>query len=86
LSCPVIFFQGSDDKVVPPAQAEKMVNALNKKGVPVAYLLFAGEQHGFRQAKNIQRAIEAELYFYGWVFGFQPADNIEPVPIKNSGG
>ena len=60
-----------------------MVDALRVKGVPVAYLKFPGEQHGFRQAANIRRALEAELYFYGRIFGFTPADPIEPVPIEN---
>ena len=83
LSCPVIFLQGNEDKVVPPSQAELMVEALRKKGLPVAYILFEGEQHGFRQAKNIKRALEAELYFYAKIFGFRPADAIEPVLIEN---
>ncbi len=83
LSCPVILFQGLDDPVVPPNQAERMFEALDKKGIPVAYVPFEGEQHGFRQAKNIRRALEAELYFYGKVFGFEPAEAIEPVPIQN---
>ena len=61
----MIFFQGLEDKVVPPDQAETMVEALRAKGVPVAYLAFEGEQHGFRRAENIKRALEAELYFYG---------------------
>ena len=64
LSAPVIFFQGDEDRVVPPSQAELMVEALRRKGVPVGYLLFSGEQHGFRQAANIKRALDAELYFY----------------------
>jgi dipeptidyl aminopeptidase/acylaminoacyl peptidase len=64
LNCPVIFFQGSEDRVVPPNQTEMMVAALRRRGVPVAYLLFAGEQHGFRHADNIKRALDAELYFY----------------------
>jgi dipeptidyl aminopeptidase/acylaminoacyl peptidase len=64
LSAPVIFFQGDEDRVVPRAQAETMVEALRRKGVPVGYLLFSGEQHGFRQAANIKRALDAELYFY----------------------
>ena len=81
LSCPVIFFQGLEDRVVPPSQAEMMVAALRAKGLPVAYLAFAGEQHGFRAATTIKRALEAELYFYGKVFGFEPADEIEPVAI-----
>jgi dipeptidyl aminopeptidase/acylaminoacyl peptidase len=64
LSAPVIFFQGDEDQVVPPNQTERMVEALRAKGTPVGYLLFAGEQHGFRQAANIKRALDAELLFY----------------------
>ena len=83
LSCPIIFFQGLEDRVVPPNQAEMMVAALRSKKLPVAYLAFEGEQHGFRQAKNIKRALDAELYFYSRVFNFTPADVIEPVHIEN---
>jgi dipeptidyl aminopeptidase/acylaminoacyl peptidase len=83
LSCPIIFFQGLDDKVVPPNQAELMVEALRDKGIPVAYLPFAGEGHGFRNAVNIRRALEAEFYFYSQIFGFAPADQLEPVHIDN---
>ena len=83
LSCPVIFFQGDEDKVVPPDQAEVMVNALRRKGIPAAYILFQGEQHGFRKAQNIKRALDAELYFYSRIFGFELADDIEPVLIDN---
>lgn len=83
LSCPVIFFQGLDDKVVPPNQAETMVEALRAKGIPVAYVAFPGEQHGFRQAKNIKRALDGELFFYSRVFGFELAEPVEPVEIKN---
>ena len=83
LSCPVIFFQGLEDRVVPPAQAEAMVAALRAKGVAVAYLTFAGEQHGFRGADAIRRALDGELYFYSRVFGFAPAETIEPVAIEN---
>ena len=83
LNCPVIFLQGLEDKIVPPDQAERMVDALRSKGVPVAYLAFEGEQHGFRMAENIQRATEAELDFYGRIFGFTPAGGIEPVEIEN---
>ena len=68
---------------MPPSQAEAMFEAVRAKGLPVAYLLFEGEQHGFRQAENIRRALEAELAFYGRVFGFAPADAIEPVEIEN---
>lgn len=78
-SAPLIVFQGSEDEVVPPNQAEMIVAALAAKGVPHAYVLFEGEQHGFRQAANIIRSLEAELWFYGRVFGFTPADPIEPV-------
>ncbi len=83
LSAPVIFFQGLEDKIVPPNQAEMMVNALLEKGLPVAYVTFEGEQHGFRQAANIKRALDGEFYFYSRVFGFETADEIEPVPISN---
>jgi len=83
LSCPVIFFQGLEDKVVPPNQAEMMVEALRKKGLPVAYVAFEGEQHGFRRAENIKRSLDGELYFYSRVFGFELADEVEPVPIEN---
>ncbi|MCP4042169.1 MAG: S9 family peptidase [Gammaproteobacteria bacterium] len=83
LSTPVIFFQGLEDQVVPPEQAEKMVEALREKGLPVAYVPFEGEQHGFRKAPNIKRALEAELFFYSRVFGFEPADPVEPVVIEN---
>jgi len=83
LDCPVIFLQGLDDKVVPPNQAEAMVAALRAKGLPVAYLAFEGEGHGFRKAATIKRALEAELAFYGRVFGFTPAGRLEPLEIEN---
>lgn len=83
LNTPVILLQGQEDKIVPPSQSETMVRALEKKGLPHAYLAFEGEQHGFRKAENIIRAHEAELYFYGKIFGFAPADEIEPIEIKN---
>jgi dipeptidyl aminopeptidase/acylaminoacyl peptidase len=83
LGCPVIFFQGLEDRVVPPNQAEMMVEALRGKGLPVAYIPFEGEQHGFRQAKNIKRALDGELYFYSKVFGYELADEVEPVEIHN---
>ena len=83
LSCPMIIFQGLEDKVVPPNQAEKMVAAVRAKKLPVAYLTFEGEQHGFRKAENIQRALEAELYFYSKVFGFELAQPVKPVHIEN---
>jgi dipeptidyl aminopeptidase/acylaminoacyl peptidase len=83
LSCPLIIFQGMEDKVVPPNQAEKMVATLRAKGLPVAYVPFEGEQHGFRKAENIKRALDAELYFYSRVFGFSLADPVDPVKIEN---
>jgi dipeptidyl aminopeptidase/acylaminoacyl peptidase len=85
LTRPLIVLQGSEDAVVPPSQSEVIVDALRGKGVPVAYLLFDGEQHGFRRAENIRRAIDAELSFYAQVFGFGlPAgEGIEPVTIEN---
>ena len=83
LATPLILFQGLEDAVVLPNQAEMMYEAVKAKGLPVAYLPYEGEQHGFRQAKNIKRSLEAELYFYGKVFGFTPADSIEPVEIAN---
>lgn len=83
LSCPMILFQGLEDKVVPPNQAEKMVEAVRAKKLPVAYLTFEGEQHGFRKAENIKRVLEAELYFYSKMFGFELADPVEPVKIEN---
>jgi dipeptidyl aminopeptidase/acylaminoacyl peptidase len=83
ISCPVIFFQGLEDAVVPPSQAEEMVDALRRSGIPVAYLAFEGEQHGFRQASTIVRVAGAELGFYGRVLGFEPADQIEPFEIFN---
>lgn len=83
LSCPLILFQGMEDAVVPPNQAEMMFAAAKNKGIPVAYLPFPGEQHGFRRAENIKRALEAELYFYSRIFRFALADEIEPVEIWN---
>jgi dipeptidyl aminopeptidase/acylaminoacyl peptidase len=83
LSCPVILLQGLEDEVVPPAQAEMMAAALDAKRIPHAYLAFPGEQHGFRQAANIRRALEAELYFYSRVFGFELADPVDPLPIAH---
>jgi dipeptidyl aminopeptidase/acylaminoacyl peptidase len=81
ISCPVIFLQGAEDRVVPPEQAEIMVDALREKGLPVAYLLFEGEQHGFRRAETIKRALEAELSFYAQVLGFDLMEAIDPVEI-----
>jgi len=83
LNCPMIIFQGLEDKVVPPNQAERMVDAVRAKKLPVAYLTFASEQHGFRKAENIKRVLEAELYFYSKLFDFALSDPIEPVQIEN---
>jgi dipeptidyl aminopeptidase/acylaminoacyl peptidase len=83
LSCPIILFQGLEDKVVPPNQAEMMYDAALKKGLPVAYVPFEGEQHGFRKAENIKRSLDGELYFYSKVFGFELAEPVAPVDIAN---
>lgn len=84
LKCPVIFFQGLEDAVVPPAQAEMMVEALHRHGIPSAYLAFEGEQHGFRKASTIVRAIEAELSFYAQVLDIPISDHLEPVTINDA--
>lgn len=83
LSCPMIFFQGQDDKVVPPQQSESMVAALKARGVPVAYVALEGEGHGFRKADNIIRTLEAELYFYQRVFGLRDAAGTPAVHIDH---
>ncbi|MEZ5481936.1 MAG: prolyl oligopeptidase family serine peptidase [Porticoccaceae bacterium] len=83
LSCPVIFFQGLEDKVVPPEQAVSMVQSLRSKKLAVAYLPFPGEGHGFRRAETICRTFNAELYFYSKVFGFSIGDAPAPVTIDN---
>jgi dipeptidyl aminopeptidase/acylaminoacyl peptidase len=82
LDRPLIVLQGDEDAVVPPAQAEMIVSALASRKVPHAYLLFAGEQHGFRRAENIIAAVQAELSFYGQVFGFTPAGDIPRVTVE----
>ncbi|HEY8448633.1 MAG TPA: S9 family peptidase [Thermomicrobiales bacterium] len=83
LSCPLILFQGLEDKVVPPNQAQMMYEAVKAKGLPVALVLFEGEQHGFRKAENIRRALDGEWYFLSRVFGFELPEPIEPVEIEN---
>ena len=83
LSCALILFQGLEDRIVPPDQAEKMFDAVRAKGIPTAYLAFEGEQHGFRRAENIKRTLDGELYFYSRVFGFDAAGPLEPVDIVN---
>ena len=83
ISCPVILLQGDQDEVVPPSQAEVMVEALRANGLPYAYLLFEGEQHGFRKSQNIVAALEAEVSFYAQILGFELGDDIPPVKIEN---
>jgi dipeptidyl aminopeptidase/acylaminoacyl peptidase len=84
VSRPILLLQGLEDAIVPPAQAEVFVAALEAKGLPYAYLAFEGEQHGFRRSPNIARALEAELSFYGAVLGFTPADGLPPLEIHNA--
>ena len=79
---PMIVLQGAEDVVVPPNQAEMIVAALEQRSIPVAYLLFEGEQHGFRRAENIVAALEAELSFFAEILGFTPAGDIPPVAIR----
>jgi dipeptidyl aminopeptidase/acylaminoacyl peptidase len=83
LSSAVILFQGLEDAVVPPSQAKLIVEALERNGLPYAYIAFEGEQHGFRRAETVERALQAELSFYGQILGFQPADAMAPVHIEN---
>ena len=85
ISVPLLVMQGSEDKVVPPSQSEAIVNAVAANGLPHAYLLFEGEQHGFRQAETLIRAQEAELSFYAQVFGFEPAGEITPIELVRPG-
>lgn len=85
LSTPMLLLQGDEDTVVPPSQAEIMVDALRAKGLPHAYLLFEGEQHGFRKAETIERAYEAELSFFGQVLGFEPAGGVPKLSIEDLG-
>ena len=81
IATPLIVFQGLDDMVVPPAHSEQIVDAVHSRGLPVGYIPFEGEGHGFRKAENIVRMLEAELWFYGQVLGFTPADDIAPVAL-----
>ena len=81
ISCPVLILQGLDDRIVPPVQAEQIVASLAANGIPHAYLAYAGEDHGFRQAANITGSFAAELSFYGQVFGYEPADAIERLQL-----
>ncbi len=84
-TCPVIFFQGLEDKRVPAVQSEEMFRTLREMGVPTAYLAFEGEEHGFQRAETIMRCLSAGYYFYSRVFGFEPVDDLEPVEIENLG-
>ena len=90
VSCPVVFFQGTDDAIVPPNQAETMLQALREKQLPLAYVLFPGERHGFRQANNLKTCLEGELYFYSTVLNIplSPDEKIRfannpPIVIEN---
>ncbi len=83
IKCPVIIFQGDEDAVVPPAQSEMMYKSLKARGIPTAYLLYKGEQHGFRKAENIQRSLEAQLYFFSKVLKFPLGEKVPPVEIDN---
>ena len=83
ISAPVITFQGLEDAIVPPSQSERVVEALRANHIPCAYVTYEGEQHGFRKAENIVHSLESELYFYGRVFGFEPADDVKPIEIEN---
>jgi dipeptidyl aminopeptidase/acylaminoacyl peptidase len=83
LSRPLLILQGDEDEVVPPAQSEEIVRALQRRGLPYAYLLFEGEQHGFRKMESISRGLSAELTFYGKILGFEPADRLPPLEIVN---
>jgi dienelactone hydrolase len=83
LARPVVFLQGQNDKVVPPNQAELMVEALRQKGLPVAYIAFAGEGHGFRKAETIEAALEAERAFFCRIFGIEPEEPLVPLEIEN---
>jgi len=83
IKCPIILFQGDEDMVVPPSQSQLMFEAVRAQEIPTAYVLFQGEQHGFRKSESIKRALEGELYFYSKVFKFDIADEVEPVQIEN---
>jgi dipeptidyl aminopeptidase/acylaminoacyl peptidase len=82
ISCPMLLLQGAEDRVVPPAQAEIMVEALKRKSLPYAYVLFEGEQHGFRKAESNRRALESELSFYAQVLGFE-RDDVPALQVEN---
>jgi dipeptidyl aminopeptidase/acylaminoacyl peptidase len=83
ISRPLLLLQGLDDKVVPPAQSEVIVEALKQRGIPYAYIAFEGEGHGFRRAENVRRALSAHLSFLAQLFGFEPADELEPIEVEH---
>jgi dipeptidyl aminopeptidase/acylaminoacyl peptidase len=84
MSCPMIIFQGLDDKVVPPNQARMVYDAVKAKGLPVALIEYEGEQHGFLKAENIKNTLEQEIVFFArMIGGFQVAENITPVYVDN---
>mmetsp|Transcript_13356 Transcript_13356/g.31618 ORF Transcript_13356/g.31618 Transcript_13356/m.31618 type:complete len:671 (-) Transcript_13356:139-2151(-) len=83
LECPIILFQGLEDKVVPPSQTEMMYEAVKAKGIPVCQILYEGEQHGFRKKENIIRTLTGEMLFFARLFGFEMADGVEPIHIDN---
>lgn len=86
LSAPILLLQGTEDAVVPPQQAEMLANAARRKHLPVALIMFDGEGHGFRRAETIKAATEAQIYFLGRIFGFEPADRVSPISIDNLDG
>jgi dipeptidyl aminopeptidase/acylaminoacyl peptidase len=83
IRAPLLTFQGLDDRVVPPSQSEQLIDALDRNGVPYAYLAFEGEGHGFRRRENLVRAPEATLAFLAQIFELEPADELEPLEVKN---
>ncbi|HZA74127.1 MAG TPA: prolyl oligopeptidase family serine peptidase, partial [Propionibacteriaceae bacterium] len=83
IQAPILLLQGTEDRVVPPAQTEEMAAAARAKGLPVAMIMYAGEGHGFRKAETIISATQAQVYFLGRVLGFTPADDVPPIPIDN---
>ena len=86
ITAPILLLQGTEDRVVPPAQTEAMAAAVRAKGLPVAVIMYAGEGHGFRRADTIVSATQAQVYFLGRVLGFTPADDVPPIPIDNLPG
>jgi dipeptidyl aminopeptidase/acylaminoacyl peptidase len=83
LSAPILLLQGTEDTVVPPQQAQMLADAARRRHLPAALIMFEGEGHGFRRAETIKAATEAQIYFLGRIFGFEPADQVPPIPIEN---